>query len=97
MSDEDTLSEELLLLVRMTVGKRIRQTRIDLGLSQRAIASDAGVHQTDWSRIERGLIDPRLSTLLRIQHSLGLEGLEILFGSLPSRRFVEESATDNAS
>jgi predicted transcriptional regulator len=45
---------------------------------------------TEWARIEQGRVDPRLSSLVRIQHALDLDGIEVLFGRLPSRQLLQE-------
>lgn len=42
-------------------------------LSQRSVAAIAGVTQASLSRIERGISDPSLSTVLETAHALGLE------------------------
>jgi transcriptional regulator with XRE-family HTH domain len=84
------LSEELLLRARRRAAAQIKACRETRELSQRAAARDAGIHQTEWSRIERALVDPRLSSLIRIQHALHLDTLEMLFGALPSRRVLAD-------
>jgi transcriptional regulator with XRE-family HTH domain len=55
------------------LGERIRQTRIDLGLSQEAIASLAGMHVTNFGKIERGHANPSLLTVVRIAAVLGTD------------------------
>jgi transcriptional regulator with XRE-family HTH domain len=42
-------------------------------LSQTQVASRSGIHTTEVSRIERGLRDPRLSTLVRLARALEVE------------------------
>lgn len=42
-------------------------------LSQQRVARMAGATQAALSRIERGIADPSLSTVLEIAHALGLE------------------------
>lgn len=83
--DDEPLSEDTIDDILLAVGAQIRRVREAQGISQRAAARDAGMHQTDWSRVERGVVDARLSTLLRVQHALDLAGFELLFGQLPSR------------
>jgi transcriptional regulator with XRE-family HTH domain len=39
-------------------------------LTQRQVSSRSGIHDTEISRIERGLRDPRLSTILSIADAL---------------------------
>ena len=84
------LAADLLLQAQKAVGQQLRAVRTDRRLSQRTVAEYAGVHQSEWSRVEAGEIDPRLSWLLRAQHLLGIESLESLFGPLPSRRVLAE-------
>ncbi len=45
--------------------------------------------QGHWSNIERGELDLRLSTLVRVQVALGEDFFESLFGPGPSRRRLE--------
>jgi predicted transcriptional regulator len=47
-----------------------------LGLSQRAVADRAGLTQTYLSKIERGKLDPRLSTVQEIARA---ESVEMIF------------------
>jgi predicted transcriptional regulator len=47
-----------------------------LGLTQRAVADRAGLTQTYLSKIERGKLDPRLSTVQEIARA---ESLEMIF------------------
>ncbi|MDR6970070.1 helix-turn-helix transcriptional regulator [Leifsonia shinshuensis] len=55
------------------LGERIRQARIGLGLSQEAIAGLAGMHVTNFGKIERGRANPSLLTMLRIAVALGTD------------------------
>ena len=48
----------------------IRRMRIRAGLTQKELAERAGVSQSLIARIERGSVDPRLSTLKRILSAL---------------------------
>lgn len=89
-SDGAALADELLVAIRAAVGQRIRELREARGLSQRAASGDVFMHQSDWSRIERGVVDPRLSTLVRIHYALGVDGVEALFGPLPSHHLLEQ-------
>lgn len=47
--------------------------RRGLGLSQHAVADRAGLTQTYLSKIERGKVDPRLSTLADIARAESME------------------------
>ena len=53
-----------------TVGEMIRRLRMQLGLSQRALARMAGVSQSLIARIESGSINPRYETVAKILRAL---------------------------
>lgn len=53
------------------VGERVRQARIDLGLSQESVAELAQMHVTNYGKIERGIANPNLVTILRIACVIG--------------------------
>ncbi len=48
----------------------VRAARAKAGLTQEAVSDASGIHVTEVSRIERGLRDPRVSTLLRLAAAL---------------------------
>lgn len=54
-------------------GAKVRQARLALGLSQESIAELAQMHVTNYGKIERGLANPSLVTMLRIASVLGTE------------------------
>lgn len=78
--------EELFADLRVAIGRRVEELRDERGLTQADAAEGAGLSQGHWSKIERGELDIRLSTLLRVQHALGLDFFESLFGVGPSTR-----------
>ncbi|MEY9950710.1 helix-turn-helix domain-containing protein [Leifsonia sp. EB34] len=51
-------------------GAQVRRARIALGLSQESIAELARMHVTNYGRIERGIANPSLLTMLRIASAL---------------------------
>jgi transcriptional regulator with XRE-family HTH domain len=55
------------------LGDRIRHARVALGLSQEAIAGLAGMHVTNYGKIERGTANPSLLTIVRIAVVLGTD------------------------
>jgi transcriptional regulator with XRE-family HTH domain len=55
------------------LGERIRRARVGLGLSQEAIAGLAGIHVTNFGKIERGDANPSLLTIVRIAAVLGTD------------------------
>jgi len=54
-------------------GERIRRARLELGLSQEAVAELAQMHVTNFGKIERGTANPSFLTVLRIASVLGQE------------------------
>lgn len=55
------------------VVRRLLAAREAAGMSQREVASRAGIGHGHLSRIETGQVDPKLSTLQRIATVLGVE------------------------
>jgi transcriptional regulator with XRE-family HTH domain len=58
-------------------GRMVRHARRSAGLTQRQLAAKAGIPQETIARIERGRVDPRISTLDRLLEAAGY-GLEHL-------------------
>jgi len=52
---------------------QLKRARLKAGLTQSQLSKLAGVTQNDISRIERGMVDMRLSKLERIAEALELE------------------------
>jgi transcriptional regulator with XRE-family HTH domain len=61
-------------------GQRIKELRIEHGLSKGQLARGAEMHPTAVKRIERGERDPRLTTIRRIAYGLGVEPGVLLDG-----------------
>jgi transcriptional regulator with XRE-family HTH domain len=57
--------------IRRVLAKNVRRLRQAKGLSQGALAADAGIYQELVSRIENGTANPELDTLGRIADALG--------------------------
>jgi transcriptional regulator with XRE-family HTH domain len=53
-------------------GRRLREVRVGVGLSQDRLAERARVHPTAIGRMERGGREPRLATILRLARALGV-------------------------
>lgn len=58
---------------RIAFGDRLRTARHRAGLTQEQLAHQAGMDRSQYSELERGQRDARLSTLLRIESVLGAE------------------------
>lgn len=52
-------------------GERLRLARVELGLSQESVAELAQMHVTNYGKIERGIANPSLVTILRLASVLG--------------------------
>lgn len=83
-----TLSVQSLTKAREEFGTRLRTLREQKGWSQDDAGRYAGISQTEWSRVERAETNPSMTTLLRMQHALGVDSIETLFGEEPSRRLL---------
>jgi len=60
--------------------RNVAATRADRGLSQTQVSKRSGVHVTEVSRIERGLRDPRLSTIIRFARAMNVKPSRLLDG-----------------
>lgn len=60
------------------LGEEIKESRLNAGLSQEALALAAGVDRTYVSQLERGVANPSLKILYRISRVLETE-LRIIF------------------
>lgn len=58
-------------------GERVRDRRLELGLSQEAAAVRCGIHWTQLGKVERGQRSLRLETIVKIA-----DGLDIVAGDL---------------
>ena len=58
----------------------IRRHRLKAGLTQEALQQATGVHMTEISRLERGVRDPRLTTIVRVARGLGVSAAELVKG-----------------
>jgi transcriptional regulator with XRE-family HTH domain len=66
------------------VGKRIRDRRQQMGMSQQALAAAAGITQNGVFRLETGETNPQLSTLQQIASALGCPVRDLVCGSSES-------------
>jgi transcriptional regulator with XRE-family HTH domain len=64
--------------VAQRIGPRIRARRIELGISQRQLASRLGVSASFVSRVETGQCPPSVVTLRAMTSELGISASELL-------------------
>jgi transcriptional regulator with XRE-family HTH domain len=53
-------------------GSNLREARVRAGVSQERLAFAAQLHPTEISLLERGARDPRLATVVKLAHALGI-------------------------
>lgn len=62
------------------LGRNVKEARLSTGGSQHDVAKLAGLHVTNFGKIERGLANPSLLTLVRLAAALGTTPAELLVG-----------------
>ncbi len=66
----------------------LRTARLANKMSQRALSAKSGLPQSHISHIENGVVDPKLSTLIELARSLGLELILVPRKRLPAVRAI---------
>lgn len=74
----------------MNIGKAIKIIRTEKDLSQKQIAAKINISQTSMSRIEKGLKNPRHSTILNIANSLNISVAYLMFRALDKEDFINK-------
>lgn len=69
---------DLLHKSQKTLAKRVKSLRMGLGLSQEAMALEAGIDRTYASQIERGVSNPSLRVICAVAEILGVEPVDLL-------------------
>ena len=64
--------------INESFGLAVRRRRVDLGLSQEELASEAGLHRTYISLIERGLRSASIETIIKLAKALNTTGSQLL-------------------
>ena len=72
------MSDLLLLKSQQTLAIRVKTLRMALGLSQEAMALEAGIDRTYASQIERGISNPSLRVICAVAKILGVEPVDLL-------------------
>lgn len=62
------------------LGSRLRDARVRLGLNQYDVAHDSMTDAANYGRLERGIGNPTLLTLLRLSVRLGVEPGDLVAG-----------------
>lgn len=66
--------------VVMLIAGRIKKARLDMQISQRALADMTGLERPNISRLESGAHAPTLSTLIRVSDALKIKVSDLLTG-----------------
>lgn len=61
-------------------GQNLRRARKKAHLTQEALAEACGVHSTEIGRLERGVRDPRLSTVAKVARGLKVKPAKLFEG-----------------
>ena len=61
----------------MTVGEKIRSSRVNAGLTQKELGDKMGVDSATVGKYERGILNPKLQTLEKIAAALGVTVWEL--------------------
>jgi len=69
--------------IRVRLGRNVRHFRLKLGLSQEALAEDAGIHRTYVSDVERGARNPTVTVVEKLARALKVSAGELLDGPAP--------------
>ena len=62
------------------LGERLRDQRLKLGVSQEEIAHLAGLNVSNFGKIERGISNPTLHTIVRVASVLDIDPGELITG-----------------
>ena len=60
------------------IGKRMKQHRLQAGLSQAGLAEISGMNTNAYAKIERGENEPTLGTIKKLSKALGVKASDIL-------------------
>lgn len=61
-------------------GERVKARRIEVGISQEDAAALAEIHVSNYGKIERGLNNPTLHTILRIATAINIDPAKLVEG-----------------
>ena len=64
--------------LRVRFGKRCRKLRHEAGLSQLDMVRDHGFSLSHYQKLERGVLDARLSTMAKLAKSFGISISELI-------------------
>jgi len=65
---------------KQQLGVNLRRLRGEAGMTQMELSSRCGLDMAEISRLERGLRDPRLGTIVRLADGLQIDVVELVRG-----------------
>ena len=63
---------------RKQFAENLRRAREARNISQESLADSSGLHWTEISRLERGIREPKLTTIVRLARGLGIPAARLL-------------------
>ena len=66
------------------LGVNLKRLRLAAGLTQMELSNRSGLDMAEISRLERGVKDPRLSTIVRLATGLEVDARDLVRGIQPS-------------
>jgi len=63
----------------MKIGEKIKELREHKGISQRKLADMINMNQSQYSKIERDLVNPRITTIEKISKALDITLSDLFF------------------
>jgi transcriptional regulator with XRE-family HTH domain len=66
------------------LGVNLRRLRLAAGLTQMELSNRSGLDMAEISRLERGVKDPRLSTIVRLATGLEVDAGDLVRGIQPA-------------
>lgn len=80
---------------KVTLGKRIREARIEKGLTQQALAEKANISMMYLGEIERGIKMPSINSFVKILEALNVSADYVLRDVLSSgKEFVSDEISE---
>jgi transcriptional regulator with XRE-family HTH domain len=65
---------------KQTFGRNVRRHRMAAGLTQQELGERSELDHAEISRLERGLRDPQLATMVKLARGLRIQAKELLEG-----------------
>ena len=78
LAPTETLGGSQIPLDGERLGKRLRQLRLEAGLTQAELARRTGIHRPNIARVEAGRHTPSLETLSRLATAIGVPATRVL-------------------